>query len=182
MRKPILFDTQILLLLVAFTLSAKAQVPSQAPTTQMEEMKKLNFLVGEWRGDAWAMIGPNQRETAKQTETVQSKLNGLTLLVEGIGKTTDGKERIVHHAMAVISYDTVKKAHRVSAYLANGQSVDTEAKVGNNTLEWGFKRTDGTIRFTIKLTEKGEWHEVGEFSPDGKNWFKMMEMTLQKVK
>ncbi len=180
MKKPILFCTQILLLLVAFTLSAKAQTP--APTTQIEEMKKLNFLVGEWRGDAWAMIEQNKRETAKQTETVQFKLNGLTLLVEGVGKTTDGKDRIVHHAMAIISYDTVKKVHRVSAYQANGQAIEAEAKVGNNTLEWGFKRGDGTIRFTIKLTEKGEWYEAGDFSPDGKNWFKFMEMTLQRVK
>lgn len=180
MKKTILLSTQVLLLLVTFTLSAKAQAPS--PTTQIEEMKRLNFLIGEWRGEGWAMVGQNNREAARQTETVQSKLNGLALLVEGLGKSTDGKERIVHHAMAVISYDMQKKVHRVSTYQANGQAIEAEAKVGNNTLEWGFKREGGTIRFTIKLTEKGEWHEVGDFSPDGKNWFKFMEMTLARVK
>jgi hypothetical protein len=182
MKKNLLLFMQLCLLISALALSAKAQVPTQAPTVQLEEMKKLNFLLGEWRGDAWILIGQNQRETAKQTETVQSKLGGLALVIDGLGKTTDGKERIVHNALAVISYNPQKKGYRVSTYQANGVEIEAEAKVGHNALEWGFKTERGNIRFTIKLNEKGEWYEIGEFSPDGKSWFKMMEMTLQKVK
>jgi hypothetical protein len=180
MKKNILLLMQISLFISICALSAKAQAPS--PATQIEEMKKINFLIGEWRGEGWVMIGQNNRETARQIETVQSKLGGVTMVIEGLGKSTDGKERIVHNALAVISYDTKKKVHRVSTYQANGIAIEAEAKVGNNTLEWGFKNENGTIRFTIKLTEKGEWNEVGDFSPDGKNWFKFMEMTLQRVK
>jgi hypothetical protein len=34
----------------------------------------------------------------------------------------------------------------------------------------------------MTLTEKGEWHEVGEYSLDGKAWTKFIEMTLTRVK
>lgn len=180
MNKKLLMVMQIGLFTALLAGSALAQAPS--PDVQLAEMKKLNFLVGEWRGEGWAMIGQGSREAAKQTETVQSKLGGLVLVVDGLGKSTDGKDRIVHHALAVISYDTQKKNYRVSTYQANGLAIEAEAKVGVNTLEWGFKTERGNVRFTIKLTEKGEWHEVGDFSPDGKSWFKFMEMTLQKVK
>jgi hypothetical protein len=179
MKKNLRLFLQLGLLISAFGLSAKAQAPT--PTPQIEAMKKLHFLLGEWRGDGWAMV-EQKREGAKQTETVQSKVGGVALLVEGLGRSATDSNRIVHNAMAVISYDTQKKSYRVSTYQASGQTVEAEAVVGTNTLEWGFKTDRGTVRFTIKLTEKGEWNEVGDFSPDGKSWFKFMEMTLQKVK
>ena len=180
MKKPILLFLQFLLLINTFSLSVKAQAPT--PAAQIEEMKKINFLVGEWQGEGWIQLGPNKRETFKQHETVQSKLNGLTMVIEGLGKSKDGSERIVHNALAVISYDLQKKSFRFSAYLANGQSIDAEAKITKDALEWGFTQAYGTIRFTISLNEKGEWHEIGEINPDGKNWYKNFEMTLQKVK
>ena len=157
-----------------------AQAPS--PTAQLEEMKKINFLEGQWRGEGWIMLGPNHKETFKQSEVVQSKLGGVTILVEGLGKSTDGSERVVHNALAVISYDQQKKGYRFSAYKADGQAIDAEATFSKDALVWGFKDQRGATRFTIKLTEKGEWNEVGEFSPDGKNWFKFFEMTLQRIK
>jgi hypothetical protein len=170
---------QLCLLICAMALSAKAQAPS--PAVQIEEMKKLHFLLGEWRGEGWAMVG-QKREGAKQTETVQSKVGGVALLVEGLGRAVADNNLIVHNALAVISYDVQKKSYRVSTYQASGVTIEAEATVGNNSLEWGFKTERGTVRFAIKLTEKGEWHEVGDFSPDGKTWYKFMEMTLQKVK
>ena len=171
---------QFLLLLIISSLSVNAQAPS--PAMQIEEMKKINFLIGEWQGEGWIQLGANKRETFKQHETVQSKLNGLTLVIEGVGKSKDGSERIVHNALAVVSYDLQKKNLRFSAYQANGQTIDAEAKITQSGLEWGFTQVYGTIRFTITLNEKGEWHEIGEINPDGKNWYKNFEMTLQKVK
>jgi hypothetical protein len=38
------------------------------------------------------------------------------------------------------------------------------------------------MRFTVRLNEKGQWFEVGEFSRDGKAWQKFFEMTLERVK
>ena len=46
---------------------------------------------------------------------------------------------------------------------------------------WGFAVPQaGRVRFTITLTQAGEWWEIGEFSRDGATWAKFFEMTLKK--
>ena len=37
------------------------------------------------------------------------------------------------------------------------------------------------MRFTLHLNDKNQWVEIGEFSRDGNQWMKFMEMTLDKV-
>ena len=157
---------------------------AQAPNaTQMNEMKRVNFLVGQWKGEGWIDFGQGQRRFT-ETESVQSKLAGQVLLIEGLGKTVvDGKETgtTVHNAIALVSYDEKAKTFRFQAHQAAGRSVDTEARVTDGALEWGF--TDeraGTIRFIIKLNDAGKWFEIGEGSRDGKTWHKFFEMTLQR--
>ena len=159
-----------------------AQAPNAA---QMDQMKKVSFLVGQWKGEGWIDFGQGQRRFT-ETESVQSKLGGQVLLIEGLGKTNvDGKETgiTVHNAIALVSYDEKTKTFRFQAHQAAGRSVDTEARVTDGTLEWGFvDDRAGTIRFTIKLTDSGKWFEIGEGSRDGKTWHKFFEMTLQRVR
>lgn len=148
------------------------------------EMKKLDFLVGRWQGEGWIMLGPNQRHTFSQTEDVQRKAGGTVLIVEGLGKSADTSNAgaTIHSAFAVVSYDQDAKVFRWRAFRADGSSVDTEAKVSGNMLVWGFRDARGVgIRFTVKLNEKGQWHEVGEMTRDGQRWIKFFEMTLNRV-
>lgn len=170
----------LLILLLPITLLAQMPVSSQSA-----EMKKLDFLVGQWQGEGWIMLGPGQRRTFKQTENVQRKVDGQILLIDGLGKgTVPGKQEevTIHNAFAVVSYDTEAKVFRWRAYRAGGNWIDTEAKVSGNNLVWGFRDArGGDIRFTITLNAKGQWFEIGEFSGDGKNWQKFFEMTLNRV-
>ena len=168
-----------LLLLLPIMLSAQMPVLSQS-----EEMKKLDFLVGRWQGEGWIMLGPGQRRTFRQTESVQPKAGGTVLLIEGMGRSKDAANEgaTIHSAFAVVSYDRGAKVFRWRAYRADGNSIDTEAKVSENMLVWGFRDLRGETRFTTKLNEKGQWFEVGEFSRDGKTWQKFLEMILDRVK
>lgn len=59
------------LLLLVLTTSTLAQHSSSA---QLEEMKKLDFLIGEWRGEGWAEFIPGQRRTSSITETFSRNL------------------------------------------------------------------------------------------------------------
>lgn len=152
-----------------------------------DEMSKLDWLVGEWKGEATARMGQGKPETAVQVEKVTPRAGGKVLLVEGLGrrKLEDGSAGdVVHDAIALISWDEEKKTYRFIGHVAQQPSVDTTLDMtGPNTLVWGLKPPQGgTVRFTIRLTEKGEWNEVGEFSPDGTKWFKFLDMTLTKVK
>lgn len=172
--------------LLVFCLLAGTSI-AQAPTANRpEEMKKLDFLVGEWRGEGWIEFGPGQRRTFSATETIQLKLDGAILMIDGLGKARiPGKQEevTVHSAFTVVSYDNNAKVFRWRAYQAGGNLIDTEAKVGDKSLEWAFHDDrGGDSRFTIRLTEKGEWFEVGELSGDGKSWRKFFEMTLDKAK
>jgi hypothetical protein len=156
---------------------------AEAPASgQHAEMKKLEWLVGQWKGTGWMLMGPRGRREFTITETVQEKLGGLVLVIEGHGKSqADGST--VHNALAFASYDEGAKTFRWRAFTAEGRQTDAEAKVGANTLEWGLEIPQrGRMRYTIKLTEKGEWFEVGEMTQDGQTWQKIFEMTLQREK
>ena len=176
----ILFRLSILLFLPA-ALLAQSTTPAQ-----LQEMKRLDFLIGEWRGEGWTEFTPGQRRTSPVTELVQPKLGGMILLVEGLGKKKapgQQEEVVTHNALGVIAYDPSAKLYRVRSYLADGRSTDAEAEFVEGGFQWRFKGPQGmSIRYTIKLTEKGEWFERGEMSRDGQSWRQFHEMTLQKVK
>jgi len=178
----------VVLILLAFATPMKAQAPQQTgPSTQATQMKKLEFLLGKWQGSGYVEYVPGQRGNFTETENIDAKLGGLVFLVEGTGmsKMPNGAEAVTHSALAIVSYDESTSAFHWRAYnAANGSSqfVDTQATVGDKTLEWGYQDSRaGSFRFTIKLDETGRWSEIGEVSHDGKTWQKFFEMTLQKV-
>ena len=166
--------------LAVFALSTAlaAQGPPE-PKTQREEMKKLEWLVGKWKGTGWMDMGPGKRATFDQTEKVESRAGGLVLVIEGEGRS-EGK--VVHSALAVASFDAAAKGFRFRAYDGYGRYLDLEAKVGEGTFEWGYREPQRgmQMRYTIRRNEKGEWFEEGEGSMDGKTWRKFFEMRLER--
>ena len=175
------------LVAVVLLLASSGFVQAQDPGSEgREAMKKLNFLVGQWKGEGSVQMGPGQRLTVSAIESVQLRLGGEVLLIEGFGKNKpEGNQPEVagHDALAFLYYDAKAKIYKFQAHRAGGIHVDTEAKVTDRGFEWGFQNEHaGTLRFTMKLTDKGEWFEVGEMSRDGKTWHRFLEMTLQRVK
>lgn len=146
------------------------------------EMRKLDFMLGDWSGDSSIQMGPGKPQHAFVTESIRSKAG--VILIEGLGRrrNEDGSiGDVVHDALGVISWDPVKAAYRFSAYTAAQGAVDATFIVGDKSATWSFDTPTGQkIRYSIHLTEKGEWNEVGEFSPDGTKWVKFFEMTLKK--
>jgi hypothetical protein len=166
--------------------AAFAQSMTTPPAAALAEMKKLDFMVGQWQGEGWIETGAGNRSTFKGTESVQRKLDGTALLVEGVHRGRMGnsaEEVIVHNALAVISWDDRTQLYRFRASLADGRYTDAEARLTDGALVWGFRQGERlSIRFTIRINEAGDWLEVGEMSPDGSNWRKFFEMTMRRVK
>lgn len=174
---------------VVFLLAASAVAQPPDGKANREALKKLDFLAGKWTGDAAVTQGPKGKITVKQAETVEYRLGGTVLLIEGKGTGKlpgQDKEGVVFNALAVVSYDAQSDKYSIKAYRAEGHSVDAVLTLadGGKGFVWGFKEpTRGTeVRYTMTLTGKGEWHEVGEYSLDGKAWTKFIEMTLTRVK
>jgi hypothetical protein len=148
-----------------------------------EPMRGMSFLIGRWSGSGWIQRGPGAKSTFTQTETVQARLEGAIVTVEGVGKDeADGGAEVVHHAMAVIAWDKGDQRHRFSSYLSDGNFLDAEAKVVDGKLEWGYEDPRaGTIRYVIQLNATGQWHETGHFSRNAGPWVPFFEMTLDRV-
>ena len=178
--------TRLYLLAVVTVSLSPALSLAQAPAAaQRDAMKKLDFLVGAWKGEGWMEFAPGQRRTFRGTEIVQRKLDGLLLTIEGVHRSQVGgaaREVVVHSAFTVLSYDEKAKRYRFQAYTARGNNEDTEAKVADRQLVWGMTVPQfGKVRYTITRDDKGRWFEVGEVAQDGKAWRKFFEMTLAPV-
>jgi hypothetical protein len=148
------------------------------PVFAADEMKKLDWMVGDWTGEASMQMGAEKTKTQMQ-ESIQWKLGGKAILIQGLGK--DDKGATVHESLAVISYNDAAKKYEFEAWTARYPHADTWFEVGEGTATWGLDTPQGgKVRYTISRTEKGHWHEIGEFSRDGNQWMKFFDMTLQK--
>jgi hypothetical protein len=153
---------------------------SPLAAVQKEEMNKFKFLIGNWKGEGWVFTPDGKRREFRQTEKIQTKLNGLAILIEGEGKDKASDE-IAFRSLAVINYDQQSKGYRFVSQTQEGAYISAEAKAIEGGIEWGFQTPQGGhVRYTIQLNEKGEWFEIGEFSSDGQNWRKFFEMILQR--
>jgi len=171
----------------AVLISVQAQLPPprEAVRANEVEMRKLEFLIGEWRGEGWGEPAPGERRPFDATESVQSRLNGAVLVLEGVHRSkVPGKqaEVILHHGLSVISYDPQRKHYRFEAHQMDGRLEESPARLSNGVFEWSAREgpEGAETRFSIRLTDKGDWHQIGEFSQDG-NWKKFFEMTLHRV-
>lgn len=170
------------LLLLFLPLPAFAQMPSpEVRNAKLEAMQKLDFLVGDWEGKGW-FAGPRGRSEVWGTESVRSRLEGLVIVVEGhfMGNVPGSEEAVpVHHAFGVLSYDQEGGHYRVSTHLANGLGGDFTATMpDDHTIIWG---DPNRVRYTMDFSKEGQWHEIGEYTPDGgTTWTQFMEMTLHR--
>lgn len=157
--------------------AAFAQRPDYEKAAR-DAMTKLKFLVGHWKGEA-KMDG---RPDMVHVETVESRLDGMVLVVEGMGRAQKDDD-LVHHAMGVISYDARAKHYRVVAYRDDGESVDAVATfLSDGSFQWSFDTTgQRSVRYTIRVSGSGEWQETGEIARDGKTWLPFYEATLSRV-
>lgn len=169
--------------------SISMNVPAQQPTATeaVEAMKRIEFLAGRWSGGGWIMLGPGKKQNFSGTETVASKLDGTVLVIEGVHRAEiepGAPEKVIHNALAVVSFDPATKKFRFQSYLADGRNTSADAEAPEkDTFIWSMKDArGGTSRFTIKLDEKGNWVEIGEYSMDGKTWRQFFEMKMQRVK
>ncbi len=152
------------------------------PLNPKMAMEKLSFLEGQWSGSGWQIGQDRKKHSFTQTEDISFEANGEVLLVKGLGKTPDetGKDKVIHSAIALISYNTREGHYDFRSYAAGrGGGNFTGKLVKENHFEWYLETPQSKIKYTITLNEKGQWHETGEMAM-GENWFQFFEMTLDK--
>ena len=173
------------LLLVGITSNKLFAQPSEA--VAKEKMKPFTHWAGHWQGEGSIQMGPGQPKKSTVDEHIEFKLDGTVLLVEGIGKSIEGpsmESHVVHHALAVLSFDQTTSQYKFNSYLKDGRSTQAWFKIiEENKYEWGFDAPTGKIKYSIAIDPTTKtWNEIGQFSNDnGANWRHFFEMNLKKL-
>lgn len=92
----------------------------------ISEISKLDFLVGKWEGDGWIIGRDGQKHPFQQTEKIQYKIDGVAILIEGLGKSNG---RISHNALAIISYNIKDSIYRFQSYTSSGRWGSFDGKL-----------------------------------------------------
>jgi len=183
--KAIHFNMQVkaLIYCIATLVPSMAQ-PPRAPSIEAQRaaMKKLEFLVGRWAGEAHVLRGPGEPVVLAQTEEAQYKLDGLVLLIEGVGRSKeDGK--LAFQALGIISYDDESGSYRMRAF-NDGRFLETDVKLLDNGkgITWGFATGQFRTSSVLRITEKGDWTELAEITIGSQPPRKFMELNVSPQK
>lgn len=172
---------------IFFIVSSTVGLFAQSPETlQRAALQKLNWWVGEWRGEAWTSMGPARRDTTMMIETIKKNLDGMIVIIEGLGrrKLPQMQEgEVVHHAFAVVSFNEKKGTYRWQSWrIPGGIFNEVEPTISDRGFQWSMETPRGKMKYTAKLNEKEQWEEIGEFSTDGQTWRPFFGMLLNRVK
>lgn len=169
---------RVLSLLCIMSLAAVIAQEDVRPAIATEPL--FQNLVGNWQGEGWSMLGPNQRVEFIQTESVETKANGHVVVVEGLGRDKETNV-LAFQAFGIFSYNLVDENYNFTAHQTNGYAISVVPEIGDDHFQWGFDTGQGLVRYTATITDS-TWSQIGEFSPDGgENWFQNFEMNLSKI-
>jgi hypothetical protein len=161
-------------------MSQLPRVPDLA--AQRAAMNKLSFLVGKWAGEARLLRGPAESIELLQTEEAWYKLDGLILVIEGVGRTKSTGQPVLQ-AFGIISYDDESSTYRMRAF-NDGRFLETQVKLldQGQAMTWGFVL--GTIKTNsvLRINESGEWTESAEITLGSDPPKKLLELTVRPQK
>jgi len=173
---------QLLRMVIAFSLLSAfgALLPAQQPSVnvadvQREAMHKLAFLSGHWSGPIAVTRGPGEPIHLTQTESVEYKLDGLVMLVEGKSVGVDGKSQF--QALATLSFDDATHTYRIRTY-HDGHYVDTELTMLADGFSWGFASGPAHVVNTMHLTAGGQWQETTDVTVGASPAMRSVDMLL----
>jgi len=127
-------------------------------------MQKLAFLIGNWSGEASVLRGPSQLVDLAQTEHAEFKLDGLILMIEGVGRLKSNGTPVLQ-ALGVISFDDASAQYRMRAF-NDGRWLETEVKMLDEpqTISWGFTLGEMSTHSLLRINETGEWVEHADLT------------------
>jgi hypothetical protein len=173
--------SRIAALAIACLLPFAALGDPSSPTAQAQ-MAKLAQMAGKWKGSGW-ILTPQGRHVSNSEETIEMRLDGRALLIEGFHTDVKSGE-VNHHALAIIAWDDARGEYRFASALASGRTGYFPGRLEGKSFIWTIQPPNGpTSRFTISLDDPDKWREVGEQSRDGgATWVKFFEMNLDRVR
>ena len=145
-------------------------------------MKKLGFLVGSWSGEARLLRGPNEWVELLQIEEAQYKLDGLILVIEGVGRAKSGGQPALQ-AFGIVSFDDESGTYRLRAF-NDGRFLEAHVELleEGQGMTWGFALGEVRTKSVMRINELGEWTELAEISIGPQPPKKLLELTVRPQK
>jgi hypothetical protein len=153
-------------------------------------MKKLDFVIGKWKGEGWLLVGPGQRYPFSVTELYSYRCNGQVIDGEGRFRAQGAPEDAgssTNYGLGMIYFDRPSGEYRMWHYGGSGSTfaftqkieIDAERRAlhyinqdaKGETYRFGF-----TIDQDDILTARSERQK-----PDG-TWYVSMEFRMRRVK
>jgi len=147
---------------------------------QLAAMKKLAFLVGYWAGEARLWGNSADPMVLMQTEEVKYKLDGLLLVVEGVGRRT-ADAKLVLQALGIVSYDDETGTYQMRAF-NDGRFLETQVRLLEEGLglTWGFVLGEIRTNSILRVSKEGEWTEHTEIAVGSQPTRKLMELAVRR--
>ena len=176
----------VLVMILASAIAGLSQTPS---ASQVEEIKKLDFLLGEWKGTGSVIHWDGSRgDEFSQKTQVKARDGGSALRIKDARSYKTPGVSHTSSLDATIYYDDGAKIYRWGGGSSSERKNDLEAKlIDVRTLQYGIPFTvtvalpNGARRTTIKITESGEWHQTLDVWKIDR-WYRVEESVLKRVK
>ncbi|MGE0441154.1 MAG: hypothetical protein AB7L66_11900 [Gemmatimonadales bacterium] len=172
--------TAALVLLTATSLQGQAPPDTAARRAAME---RFAFLVGNWSGDAWAVVGRGQRLEMRQTEQVRFAVGGQVLVVEGVGRLLrDGVPGdTAFHAFGTIDWRP-DRGYRLRSFTLAGFEGEFPVELTEDGYRWTMDLPSGaSVRYVMRRMPDGAWNERGEFVRANQPGVPTTELMLRRV-
>lgn len=172
-------------LALSAVLASSAATPGQTLSGgAREQMAKLDFLVGEWKGQGWMYHYDGSKSEISQSMKVSREADGSALRVKETKRVRVAgfSDAPAQPHESTVSYDEQSKLYRWRVASSNRPGNPFEVKLlGPRSFQWVLHTRDGMLRTTINVNDNGEWHEEREsLRSDG--WVKLQETVLKRVK
>ena len=154
--------------------------PDPRVAGQVEKMKALEYMVGQWHGRGTSFDRTGKRSEFEQTETVGYRLSGELLLIEGRGTHAENSESLAFRALATARWDAATQRYLWWA-ASRGSVLEVPLEVRPDGFTWSFSSPGFSFRNTATFGAD-TWSEKSEQSFDGGlTWQPQVEMTLTRV-
>ena len=168
---------------IALCIPCAAQV-SRVPDLEAQRaaMKKLDFVIGKWTGEARLFRGPGEPLVLIQTEEAQYKLDGLVLVIEGVGRTK-ADSKLTLQALGIISYNDESGTYHMRAF-NDGRFLETDMGLLDHGkgITWGFAFGQIRTSSVMRVTAGGDWTELTEIAIGSEPPRKYMELKVSPQK
>jgi len=162
----------------------------QNEDAEQAAMKKLDFVIGKWKGEGWLLAGPNQRYAFSVTELYAYRCNGRVLDGEGRFQphgVEEGPEAPTTFGLGMIYYNRPSGEYRIWHYGGTTSGFvftnRVEVDVGRKGLHYINKDAKGqTYQFGFIVGEDDILTARSERQrPDG-TWYVSMEFRMRRTK